>query len=116
MVGRALDEVLGPIHGVHGEGVVGGEVALEQAGVGAVRLLTEHDDVGVCRGQRRRDRHLRLPVGHGDQVPGVLLHDLVLGQGSKARSDEVGGDLLEQGEDRVGRQAGHGTYALTSRG
>ena len=46
----------------------------------------------------RGDEHLGLAVGVGDEVAGILLVDLTVGEGTEARVDHLGGDVLQEGE------------------
>ena len=76
VVGGAVHEVLGAVDRVDRERVLRGEVAVHQRVVGGERLLTEHDGIRVGVGEPRGDQLLGLAVGDGDEVAGVLLHDL----------------------------------------
>ena len=66
-----------------------------------MRLFPEHDAFGVGGDEGRRDEHLGLTVGVGDEVTGVLLVDLAVGKGTEAGVDDLGGDVLQEGEHGI---------------
>ena len=105
VVGGAVHEVLGAVHRVDGERVVGGDVPVEHARVGRGQLLAEDEGVRVGRGELTSEDGLRLPVGDRDEVSGALLHDLAVGQGAESRRDDLRGDGLHQVQHLVGVHA-----------
>jgi hypothetical protein len=100
-----VHEVLGAVHRVDGEPVLGGVEPFEERRVVGVGLLAEHDGVGVGRGQRRRQQLLGLVIGDRDQVAGVLLRDLVVLECPEPRRDHLFGDLLHEPQHGVGVHA-----------
>ena len=114
VVGGAVHEVLRAVDRVDGERVLGREVAVHERVVGGVRLLAEHDGIRVGRGEPVGDEHLRLAVGDGDEVAGVLLGHLAGRERAEAGGDDLGGDLTQEVEDGVARQTGHGRNGHTA--
>ena len=102
MVGGPIDEVLGAINRIDGEGVICGHEPLHDRAILGVGLLAKHDCIGEGCLQSGGDQHLGFAVGNRDQIAGVLLVDLVIGQCLEAWSDDFGCNLLQQGQDRLG--------------
>ena len=102
VVGVAVHEVLGAVDRVDREGVLGHRIPPQQVGVDGVGLLPQQHRVRVGRAQHPADLDLGLAVGHGDQVTGVLLDDLPLGQRPEPGRDDRLGDLLDQPQHGLG--------------
>jgi hypothetical protein len=100
-----VHEVLGAVDGIDGEGVLGLVVAVEERRVVRVRLLAEHHRVRVGLGERLGEEQLGLVVGHGHQVAGVLLGDLMVLEAPEPRIDHLLGDVLHEAEHGVGVHA-----------
>jgi hypothetical protein len=97
-----VHEVLGPVDGIDGEGVVRLGEPVQQRGVDAGGLLPDDEDVRVVGEQGRGEQLLGLVVGDGDEVTGALLHDLAGGEGPEAGGDDLGGDVLHEVEYGLG--------------
>ena len=107
VVGGAVHEVLGAVDRVDREGVLGGDVPVHQRVVGGEGLLTEHHGIRVGGDEPGGDDLLGLAVGDRDEVAGVLLHHLARRERAEARRDDLCGDLTQEVEDGVCRQARH---------